>query len=407
METMGEASIYERVRAGERPLYFAHVPKTAGTSFYAVLDNYFAADQICPWNTPDFLESEPREQWQGYQLYRGHFGWLLHELLEQEPWMITMMRDPLQREISAIHHGMRDVEMRKHLPATLCEFVRLPDAPGRMAKAYRDFLAKNVRGTTDEWIHSAKQALDDCVFVGLTERFDDSMALLAYKLGWWPSEHVEPHNVKPKVQRDAIPEDTLAILREAVGPTYELYEHSVARFERDLRDMHADLLSRHYREQTMHAPRSDRLLLRFDEAIRGSGWHAIEPLTRQLGLPMRWTGPGNESRLHLKLRTDRALSLQIHIGSAVHEDVLSSLTLHVNGVPVPMSLRPISGRQVVATAELSPAVLRRDPCETVLSLRVASTRSWQQIDPTCDDTLPRGIAVCQLKVEPSPVAAGC
>jgi len=398
---MGEASIYERVRSGERPLYFAHVPKTAGTSFYAVLDRYFAARDICPWTTSNYLATEPRERWQGYQLYRGHFGRRLHELLDREPWMITMMRDPLQREISALHHSLRDREAKANLPATLCEFVRLPDARQRMANAFRDYLTRHEPGVaTEVWIESAKQTIDECEFVGLAERFDDSMALLAYKLGWWPSEGVVARNVRPATQRAPIPEDTLEIIRDVVAPTNAVYEHAVQRFERDLSEMHTDLLRHRYRERTALTPRADNLLFRFDEPFCGGGWLAADPVARQEGVPMLWSGPGNESWLRLPLRTDRDLSLQVHLGNAVDVEVLESMTLTVNGAPVPMALKSITGRQVLATARLPADVLRRDPHETLLTFRVARTKSWNDLDESSLDKQPRGVAFCQLKVEP-------
>jgi len=403
---MAEASIYERVRADERPLYFAHVPKTAGTSFYAVLDRYFPVARVCPWNTPDHLDAQPRERWQGYQLYRGHFGWRLHERLDRDPWMITMMRDPLQREISAIHHGMRDVQMRAHLPNTLCEFVRLPDARERMAKAYRDYLVRHHDGmSVEQWVEGAKQALDQCLFVGLAERFDDAIALLAYKMGWWPSEHVAPHNVKPDHQRVEIPADTLEILRDVVAPTNAIYEHAVQRFDRDLRDMHRDLLDQRYRDHGSDEPAVDHLLLRFDQPFRGGGWLSADQAASQHGMPMLWSGPGTESWLRLRLRTDRDLSLQVHIGNAVSQQVVESLALTVNGAPVPMTLRSISGRQVLGTANLPVDVLRRGDADTLLTFRVDQTRSWHQLDASCPDTLQRGVAFCQLKVEPSATTA--
>lgn len=403
---MGEASIYARVRAGERPLYFAHVPKTAGTSFYAVLDRYFAERDICPWNTRNYLATEPRERWQGYQLYRGHFGWRLHELLDREPWMITMMRDPLQREISALHHGMRDLKMRANLPATLCEFVKLPDAHSRMANAYRDYLTRHEQGVpTEVWVASAKQTIDECAFVGLAERFDDSMALLAYKLGWWPSEDSVLQNVKPDAQRTPIPESTLEVIRDAVAPTYAVYDHAVQRFEREMSEMHSDLLRNRYRERSEAAPRVDNLLFRFDEPFCGGGWLAADPVARQEGVPMLWSGSGKESWLRLPLRTERDLMLQVHLGNAVDVEVLESLTLTVNGAPVPMTLKSITGRQVLATARLPADVLRRDSQETLLTFRVARTKSWHDLDPSSLDNQQRGVAFCQLKVEPCRVPA--
>ena len=54
--------------------YFAHIPKTAGTSFIVLLDRFFAVEKIFPHQLWREVSSIDTDENQAYQLFRGHFG---------------------------------------------------------------------------------------------------------------------------------------------------------------------------------------------------------------------------------------------------------------------------------------------------------------------------------------------
>lgn len=393
---MAGKSPYQRVLDGERALYFNHIPKTAGTSFYAVLDQRFAAAATCPFVGGVHLNEEPKERWQGYQLYRGHFGMRLREKLDDDPWMITMLREPFAHELSSLRHRMRARRLYPEMPQTLAAALEHPVNQHALGMDYIGSLASGYASmSVEEQIATACRTLDRCLFVGVTERFDDSMALLAYTMGWPLPDDVGRRNERPKDQAQEVPEGVVAAIEQRIGPARAIYEHACARFARDLTAMHRDLLGRLQREElAADEPRSE-LLLRFDRPLVGTGWHA--PCHAHGEIPMRWTGPGKESDLELRLATDRDLDLKVHLGDVASEAIARSLTLAVNDVPVALSLSSMGGRQMLAAGRVPATALQRRQPLTRLRFGVDET-----VSPASDGADPaRGVAFCQLMLRPA------
>src|ERR1700723_3870236 len=83
------------------PLFFMHIPKTAGMSMRQYLDNQYPADEICP-----------AERWQDlldigrdvgtYRLVRGHFRYNLRQLAAPDARVLVVLREPLRRTVSAL-----------------------------------------------------------------------------------------------------------------------------------------------------------------------------------------------------------------------------------------------------------------------------------------------------------------
>lgn len=97
-----------RVLTASRPLYFWHVPKTAGTSFIQWLDGQFGpADVFAPQLLPQ-LRASTEEEVQGRRLYRGHLGSELPARVQDRVDSITLVREPRARTLSHLTHIWRD-----------------------------------------------------------------------------------------------------------------------------------------------------------------------------------------------------------------------------------------------------------------------------------------------------------
>jgi hypothetical protein len=78
------------------PLLFLHVPKAAGLSVAAVLQEQFADSEVCPRPQDDGWEAQALA---GYRLYCGHFSYDFIEAFEPCTKLI-MLRHPVARVIS-------------------------------------------------------------------------------------------------------------------------------------------------------------------------------------------------------------------------------------------------------------------------------------------------------------------
>lgn len=72
-------------------LYFLHIPKTAGTTFISILDNFFDFNSICKKQSWDNLLPDMPSNLSKYNLFRGHFGYSLYRILLKPPIFITML----------------------------------------------------------------------------------------------------------------------------------------------------------------------------------------------------------------------------------------------------------------------------------------------------------------------------
>jgi hypothetical protein len=91
----------------KNPLYFWHIPKTAGTSFTGWLESHFRPDELFPPHLVPDLRSTPDAEVAGRSLYRGHFGSELLETLEEPLTCVTLLREPRARTVSHLSHIWR------------------------------------------------------------------------------------------------------------------------------------------------------------------------------------------------------------------------------------------------------------------------------------------------------------
>jgi len=87
----------------ERTVIFVHIPKTAGTTLYQIIDRNYAPDAIHTARPADMVRAiktldDARKA--KIRILRAHAGFGLHESLPG-PWAyFTILRDPIERVIS-------------------------------------------------------------------------------------------------------------------------------------------------------------------------------------------------------------------------------------------------------------------------------------------------------------------
>ena len=92
-------------------LYFLHIPKTSGTAFGGWLRRLYDVEKSFPWYDYHQLSGHTLEEMQGFDLYAGHFGRALPDLLDHPVETVTFLRDPLERLASLIHYTLYEVKL--------------------------------------------------------------------------------------------------------------------------------------------------------------------------------------------------------------------------------------------------------------------------------------------------------
>jgi hypothetical protein len=361
----------------DEALYFLHIPKTAGGTLIYTLDNYFDQQDIFPalllsdlLKTPDLLERINQSRF-----IRGHFDAVTLSLIQRPLRVFTFLRNPVERTLSQFAHVSRhpevaywdsDEHFNHHI--SLDDFLQTPQA--------EEFLANiQVRSLTSEWsgveklrfwdttspvmpdetrLALARRRLDTCVVVGIQERFDDSLRLLAYTFGFPMPEQVNNYNVSgERVQSTALSDTARDRLRALNQLDEALYHDGCERFERDYQVMR-ETLDRHYpglrgdidaqlaadyqqrrqqRNTTSAGGVQQEWRYDFGQPLIGTNWYRREPFQNRF---FCWTGPETRSTLRYLLPAHQAYQMEIETLGAVSMEALESFHFRVNEVEIPL-----------------------------------------------------------------------
>ncbi len=422
-------------------LNFSHIPKTAGMTFRTIVEDQFRDEETCPATLNAQVKSIPAEEFAKYRLFRGHLAYTnLLELLPPDKRMInvTVLREPIARVISHYEYIRRmpgDPFYEAVKDMTLEEFAHKLPAGSLKKNLQTYYLAKLIqfdlsKTSPDEIFELAKQSLDQCAFVGLVERFQDSLYLLSYIFGWNPIINTRRENAaKSKSPLDEIPATTLEVLKENSAYDIELYQYAKDIFEQrfdqmeqDLRQKYlapmelatpeaissealAKLLDRHYNQRyaERQIPTPDQTCYNFAEPLRGSGWQRRE---RSLELGgFRWMGPGTIATLDLPLQinpeTDLVIEFRVLHTHLVAPDILNSLTVSVNGQPIVLDILHNDQGSRFYHGFIPSAVLKSDRVFTEFTFQVCRTASLQELFPDNPDARILGLAFNYMQVFPA------
>lgn len=253
--------------AEDELLFFLHVPKTAGISLTAILDANFAPGatfEAQDWtDAGEVIERMSVVELARVRCVRGHYWFgpgdgAVHDRFSVDPVVITALRDPVARTVSAHQHVMRWPEhwLREEMgigeegTMSLQEFVENPIAQGEIANLQTRLIVGAVPGnplisapdpsdaipfSDEELLSLAKQRLDSFAWVGLTERMEESVRLLTARMGWAPVEELPNLNLNPVPSAEVeLSEETRAAILERTRLDAELYAYAGERLEREL-----------------------------------------------------------------------------------------------------------------------------------------------------------------------------
>jgi hypothetical protein len=247
-------------------LLYVHVPKTGGTSLISILEAQFADHEVLPLHSPiqeEYFWSFSQRELKSFRFVRGHYrvgpyDRHIYKHVVQNPYCITMLRDPIERIISEYRHISRTSHHPLHKRLVSYEkplraFLTQPQFQGwiqdRVARQIFGFYPgwpwdpSKPRTISDEALRIfAKQRLEQFAVVGLTERFDESVQLLCYTFGWEvPSEIPRLNVATDSFSRGPVDDEIRRLLKEKTSLDHELYRHAQALFEIRLRKMKEEL----------------------------------------------------------------------------------------------------------------------------------------------------------------------
>lgn len=423
----------------EDVLYFPHIPKTAGMTFRTILEDQFHSRDVCPATLNAQLKEYSQADYEKYRLFRGHITYvdIPQILAHKNLLLVTVLREPIARVISHYDYIRRmpgDPHYEAVKEMSLADFAQeLP--VGRLGKNVQTYyIAKLAQFDLnhlppDEVFDIAKQQLDRLAFVGILERFQDSLFLLSYIFGWKPIMNSRRENVaKEKKSKEEIPASTIDLIKQNSLLDIELYRYAKELFESRFTDMETTLLkkyaasgeaqsqatssSSHLRSLLeQHAEQrfinlnttSNHISYDFCEPLRGTGWHRREYLNSQSSY--RWIGPEPIATLDFPLSTtdDVVVEIKTICNEAIPSDVAESLTLEVNGHPVDLVVLYSDRGSGIRwfRAMISKSVLENGKVFSQFTFRVNRVVSFTAVNPLNPDPRSVGLAINSLKIFPA------
>ena len=213
-------------------LFFVHIPKTAGTSFREaavakwgkrkVLTDYGKKRHTSSVVAKLIHKNGDLEAFARFlekskpKLFCGHTpAWRYSEIFDRQN-ILTIFRDPVERVVSHYQTAVRF----QNYQGTLDQFIQLPD-----------FI--NLQS-----IYVKKCTLDDFGFVGITERYNDSLRLINHQYGLdlpCLERNTFRTEVDKKLHRDSLDAATLEKIQELNKLDIELYNKACEIFDQRFR----------------------------------------------------------------------------------------------------------------------------------------------------------------------------
>ena len=363
-------------------ILFHLIPKTAGSTFRAILESLFLNGEVCPAEIPEELSALTAIELDSFKLFAGHFSYEVNERLLSDSIWITYLRNPIDRIVSYYNNlidpeRMPDswierfrnradwqeflLEIRK---MSLHEFIISENQKATKITANRQtqaFLPDEVRLGVDDWsqynmefIKLAKHNLRErFAFVGIQEYFDLSLDLFSMTFSLNPirAEHYTT-NLNTKKSRGAgyeIEPHVLALIKEKNTMDIELYEYAKELFFERMNIINKKIVANNYMllmSNTHYGLTNEKtktLKQGIDDVFSSTGFYPLSrrisiffkyglyPVLQSLNLVYRWCRESPaEIQFLFNFKPSKSYVLLIDIARSLDNTVIDTISLELD-----------------------------------------------------------------------------
>lgn len=271
-------------------LIFLHIPKTGGSTLNPVLDwNYqdksfqiTKYEQIAP-----FINLSDAEKAQ-YNVLLGQIFFGIHQYINQDCTYLTMLRHPIKRLVSQYYYlNVRRKRLgEKQKDISIERFLELEPFQAYMQLnliAGGDSIDEALRRQLpDDALERAKTNIEaHFPVVGVVNRYDESLLLMKYALGWKRTFYTR-HNVnKGHPTFEDFPKETQRVIEQACAPDLELFEYAEKRLETQLAEQNETF--RQELDELKQANQHFSRIYNLAEPIRHTKlWFALRKIARRI-----------------------------------------------------------------------------------------------------------------------------
>lgn len=391
------------------PLFFLHLPKTAGTSLRAYLLEQYSEQATFPKFDYRGVDADDLASLASYDLVIGHFDTrLLRQLGRGRHASALIMREPVSRTVSALRHAIADPNFRPHGVAmdgrTLQDVIRDPEVMARFSNNQTGLLSADGARDADDGppftfdslepdLERALVNLDRFDVVGLMEQFEDSMLRLAWQCGLYPVKLATRLNVASPATEATLTEADRQIVASYNALDIALYAAALARPRLVPPDRSGVIaaLPDHY------FPPLDGSDLLLRTPFCGYGFYRPDDIgenredgnnraLRNRGRPGRWTGPGQLAGM--TFRVPDARQCVFYVEYFFVEGFAGSVNFLLDGEPAAVDACKVRGIWYATIRYTPPCAGAHDVELELCTDRVAASG---------EDVRPRGLVVTGLR----------
>jgi hypothetical protein len=229
---------------GRQAIIFVHLPKCGGTTLNRLIEWEYSPTRVFSidpsffrWSYRRVLHLSPRRL-RRMEAFQGHMPFGLHRVLPQKATYLTVLRDPVDRGISEYYYALSRVVHPQHRTIkrlSLDEYIQLTPYANVQTKLLAgqdsgyDFLAGDCN---EETLDLAKENLTEHFsLVGLTERFEETLALAKALFGWKIENYSSFNITKGRPKKDEVPSEIRNLIGERYRYDTELYQYATKLFD--------------------------------------------------------------------------------------------------------------------------------------------------------------------------------
>ena len=187
-----------------QPILFLHIPKAAGSTL-----SRFIEAQYPPWRIFSLSGYRPNESLKrfaalsqkrrdSFDVIKGHYAFGVHELLGKRARYLTVLREPVDRICSVYYyakrnqrHPLHEIARSKGIAGFLEATKNVPALSNQQTRALSGTPQLNLAGSPqldldDRHLERAKKNLESFEGIGLSDRFQESLAYLTLVFDWTP-----------------------------------------------------------------------------------------------------------------------------------------------------------------------------------------------------------------------------
>jgi hypothetical protein len=222
-------------RVAPKTTIFIHIPKTAGMSLREIVRRVYPGDRSVFIYSHDPVHLDAlRQDVQRAEAVYGHFSFGVHDLFGIEARYVTMLRRPVDRVVSFFRHEASHADNEYY--RLIADGMTLKDLlRGEQCHQVNNHMVRILSGHPDAGVTHDRGLLDQAESnlathfdaVGITERMDESVALIGRTLGWPAQSSVPRVNVLRGRRSFVLDEETRAEILRYNALDVELYDRVV------------------------------------------------------------------------------------------------------------------------------------------------------------------------------------